>query len=472
MKLLICGAGSIARELLKQLGDDWEVTLVDKSSEELEKTASIFPDIINTHVEDASSAAVMEKLDAGSYDYVLALTADDKVNSVIAELAAKYGVNHISAFIKDAEIAAALRHEGTHVIRMSSLAAGQLYHYLQDPRMRVTPLGLGPANVMEVKVSDHPSVSGKRAGFLRRRGARLAAIFRGEKLIFPKTDTVISDEDRLVIIGDTSIFQTVCGILECGLPRFPLAYGSGILVALRDSEKREGVAPEATEALYLAQNIHIKHVTLLNAEPEDRYVEHIATWPDNLNVAMESAEGTIPEIIRSECRRGSYGMVVTKVFEKKLLKSFGRPDYVRLSNEIDRPLLISRGTVPYEKFLVPFNGSAMAELAVDTAVDISKQMGGEITIAIIEQPDFITGDGTSEWKDRVLARVNELSHVHKVRFDVVTGKGNPVKEIAAMSSDFGLMIVGSNNRDRGLLSPNVGENIAASAECSVLLMAF
>lgn len=472
MKLLICGAGRIARELLRQLGDEWEVTLVDKSTEELESTASVSPDIKNIHAEDASSSVVLENLNVGQFDYIIAMTDDDRANFVISELAAKAGVLHISAFIKDPDTAAELRREGVNVIQMSSLAAGRLYHYLQDPRMRVTPLTLGPANVMEVNVADHLSVSGKRAGFLRRKGARLAAIFRGEKLIFPKVDTLIEAEDRLIILGDTSVFKTVCGLLECGIPHFPLAYGSGLLIALRNAHKNEGVAPEVLEALYLANNIHIKHVTMLNAEPQDRYKEHLDTWPDNLNVAMQTLEGSLPEIIRDECRHSSYGLVVTSVFDKGLLKSFGRSDYVRLANDIDRPILIARGTIPYEKFLVPFNGSAMSEFAVEIAVDLNKQMGGEITIAVIEEPEFITGDGTGDWKERILARISELSHVHKIRFEVVTAKGNPVRELAAMSSEHGLMIIGSTNRDRGLLSPNIGENLAASAKCSVLLLAF
>ncbi len=464
MKLLICGAGRTARELLKQLGEDWEVTLVDKSQEELEKTAAMSPDIKNIHAEDASSSIVMDDLDVGEFDYVIAMTGNDRTNAVISELAAKAGVLHISAFMNDPEAAARLRAEGVNVIQMSKLAAGQLYHYLQDPRMRVTPLSLGPANIMEV--------SGKRAGFLRRRGARLAAIFRGDRLVFPKVDTVIREDDRLVIVGGTSVFQTVCGLLECGMPRFPLAYGPGVLVALRDAQKYEGVAPEVSEAHYLAQNIQIKHVTLLNAEPEDEYAEHLETWPRNLTTAMQSLEGEFPEIIRDECRRSNYGMVVTSPFGKGLLKGFGRPAYVSLANDIDRPVLISRGTAPYEKFLVPFNGSAMSELAVEIAADLRKQMGGEITIAIVEEPEFITGDGSGDWKERVLAKVNELSHVYKTRFDVVTEKGNPVRCISALSSEYGLMVVGSTNRDRGFLSPNVGENLAASAQCSVLLLAF
>ncbi|WP_320169503.1 NAD-binding protein [Maridesulfovibrio sp.] len=472
MKLLLCGAGRTARELLRLLGDDWEVTLVDKSREEIERTAAISSEIKDIHVEDATSQVVLEKVGVKEFDYVIALTDDDRTNNIIAELASEAGVRYVTAFVRDSELASALRKNGVNVIQLGKLAAGQLYHYLQDPRMRVTPLNLGPANVMEIKASEHLLIIGKRAGYLRRKGMRLVAVFREENLIFPKPDTLIRSEDRLVIIGDSSVFQSVCGLLECDNPHFPLAYGPGLLVVMKAEKESDGIAAEVNEALYLAQNTQIKSVTLLNAAPEEKYLEYLGTWPQNLSVGIETMDGPVPEIIRRNCRESNYGLVVTAPFDAGLLKAFGKPSYISLAHDIGRPILISKGSAPYERFLVPFNGSAMAELAVEVAVDIQRQMGGEISIAVVEEPEFITGDGTSGWQEKVVSRATELGHIYKTKFDLITRKGNPVREIAALSSEYDLMIVGSTNRDRSLLTPNIGENLVAASKCSVLLTAF
>ncbi|WP_432737470.1 NAD-binding protein [Maridesulfovibrio sp. FT414] len=472
MKLLICGAGRTARELLRRLGDDWEITLIDKSREELERSSAVSPEVTNIHAEDATSQLVMEDVNVGEFDYVIAITGEDRNNRIIAEMASNAGVRYVSAFIHDSETAAALRKNGINVIQLGKMAAGQLYHYLQDPRMRVTPLNLGPANVMEVNASEHLTIVGKRAGYLKRKGMQLVALFRNEGIYFPKPDTLIRAEDRLVIIGDSSVFQNVCGLLECNNPHFPLAYGPGMLVALKEGKNLSGVEPEVNEALYVAQNTQIKNVTLLNAEPRESYQEHLTNWPQNISVGIDSVKGSLPEVIRECCRESNYGLVVTAPFEGGLLKALGKPLYVSLAHDIDRPVLISKGTAPYNRFIVPFNGSAMAELAVEIAVDIKRQIGGEISIAVVEEPEFITGDVTRDWKDRVLARASELGHIYKTKFELITRRGNPVREVAALSAEHDLMIVGSTNRDRGLLTPNIGENLVTSSECSVLLMAF
>ncbi len=472
MKLLICGVGRTARELLRRLGDDWEVTLIDKSQERLEKTATISSEIKNIHAEDATSQVVMDDVEVANFDYVLAITDEDRNNKIIAEMAVAAGVRHVSAFIHDSEIAGSLRNSGINVIQLGKLAASQLYHYLQDPRMRVTPLNLGPANIMEVKASEHLTIVGKRAGYLRRKGMRLVAIFRNNAIFFPKPDTLIRSDDSLVILGDSSLFQNLCSLLECNNPHFPMAYGPGLLVALHNSRSFEGVEPELHEALYIAQNTQIKNVTLLNAEPKEQYLEHLSIWPQNLTVGMVEMTGEASENIRKSCRGSNFGLVVTAPFESGFMKAFGKPSYVSLANEIDRPVLISKGSAPYERFLVPFNGSAMSELAVEVAVDIKRQMGGEIAIAVVEEPEFITGDGEEDWKDKVLARANELGHIYKTKFDLITRKGNPVREIKKLSAEYDLMVVGSTNRDRGLLTPNIGENLVIASDCSVLLLAF
>ena len=146
--------------------------------------------------------------------------------------------------------------------------------------------------------------------------------------------------------------------------------------------------------------------------------------------------------------------------------------YVSLAHDISRPLLISKGTPPYERILVPFSGTPMSELALEIAVDFANQVGGKVSIAVIEQPDFLTGDDADGWKERLLARIKELSHVHKTSFDIRERRGNPVREVTALTAEADLLVLGSTNRDRGLFTPNVGDKLAREAQCSVLIVAF
>ena len=84
-----------------------------------------------------------------------------------------------------------LRIAGIHVLQSTKLLFGDLYHYLQNPLVLVSPLHLGPASVMELKASEHKNVVGKRVGSLRRRRSRLVGLIRGGKLVFPAPEAKI-----------------------------------------------------------------------------------------------------------------------------------------------------------------------------------------------------------------------------------------------------------------------------------------
>lgn len=146
--------------------------------------------------------------------------------------------------------------------------------------------------------------------------------------------------------------------------------------------------------------------------------------------------------------------------------------YISLAHDISSPLLVTKGTPPYERILVPFSGTPMSELALEIAVDFANQVGGTITTAVIEQPEFLTGEDGTSWKEKTLARLNELSHVHKTTFQVVERRGNPVREVTALTEESDLLVLGSTNRDRGLFTPNVGEKLVRESQCSVLIIAF
>ncbi|MBU1610870.1 MAG: NAD-binding protein [Proteobacteria bacterium] len=471
MKMLICGVGGIARELLRQLGDDWEITLIDISEEQLSRAVALKPDVKEVIAGDPSSSVVLETAGLAEAKYVLGLSRDHKVNLAVAEIALEAGVPHISVLVNQQEDLKELRERGVHALLAGKLVAGSLYHYLQDPRLRITPLALGPANIMEIRAAEHLLVVGKRAAFFRRRRSKLVGIFRKERLIFPQPETVILTEDRLVILGELSVFQEVCDLLECGNPHFPLAYGPGMLVAVPESEVND-MPQVVAEGLYLAQNIQVKSVTLLDGDPNADFSEVVDHWPQNISPETLFFEGDLDQAVREACKAGRFGLVVIPPLEQFLLSALTKPGHIRLAHDIARPLLVSKGTPPYERILVPFSGTAMSELALEIAVDFARQVGGGITAAVIEQPDFLTGEEYSSWKDATMARLNELSHVHKMPIEVVNRRGNPVREITALTSDFDLLVLGSTNRDRGIFTPNVGERLAQDAQCSVLILAF
>jgi len=55
MKIIICGAGRITDELLKRVGANWEITMIEKQEARLRPFSNRFPIIVRVLAEDASS---------------------------------------------------------------------------------------------------------------------------------------------------------------------------------------------------------------------------------------------------------------------------------------------------------------------------------------------------------------------------------------------------------------------------------
>ncbi len=469
MKALICGAGSITRDLIRRLGGGWTLTLVDKSSERLDKCAALSGGVSAVHAEDASSPVALAKAGLEECDFLLALTDDDQVNQTAALFAREKGVPHVAALLRGEERRKSLSAAGIHVIRSSELVASNLFYYLQDPRIRAASLAYGPGAIMEINASDQMRAIGKPASFLNTPDSRLAGVFRDGVLIFPGPGYRIKADDRLIILGRTSVYDSVCGLLQCGSPHFPLAYGPGMLIVT--AKRPDGAIPAILEeSRQFAQSSHIRGAAVLQMGEGPDMSEALAAWPQDMNVKLRRATGDMFEAAKALCRDGDFGLTVISPPEGSLLKNLTGRTLTGFARDIDRPLLISRGTAPYERMLVPFSATAMSELAVDIAVDLARQSDAEISLVMVETPEFLSGSGNGAM-EATLERVKELSRIHQTRFVQIVKQGNPIREITALSAGFDLMIVGSSNRGKGLLSPNIGESLTRRAECSVLLVA-
>lgn len=472
MRILICGTGKIARELLKRLGEGWRVTLIDKDKQELDKCHGLFPNIEAVHQEDASSPVVLDEVDVGGFDYVLAMTGNDEVNRVIAEYAEKKQAGHVSVLIHEADNRDKFKDLDAHTIMASTMVAQSLYYYLQDPRVRVTPIASGPATIMEFEAVHHFRAVGRKAKSLNTEGSRLVAIYRGQELIYPDGDTKIMPEDKLVIMGDTETFPQVCDLLECGQPHFPLAYGAGLLVALPREDDEGKLNAILDEGLFISQNTKVKNIRVLcSGACLAPIEERIKDWPHAVEKTELAAEGGVADQVRDIAGQGGFGLIVIPSPSKNLLSSLLSASMTELAKDLDCPLLVARGSAPYKKVLLPFNGAEYAEQALEVTIDLARQLGvEELDAAVVSEPGFITGDDDDHWLESVTNRLDELAHIHKMRIGRQIRKGNPVNEISALSEDYDLIVIGSGKTGKGFLSPNVAEHLARKTACSALLV--
>ena len=469
MKVLICGAGNIARELLKWLGDSWEVTLIEKSPEALKRIGSLYPFLARTIEGDASSPVVLSGAGLTDQDYVLALTNDDQVNLAVSEYAIGQGSLQVLARVHDPDRNADFLELGVKTMMVNTMLAKTIHRYLQDPRISYTPLALGRGEIFEIEVSPQLGLVGRTCFSLNNADWRVSAVFRDNQLLFPDPWTVVQPGDRLVIIGEPDVFEPVCDLFECGRPHFPLTYGRDTLLVLR----KDGPNPVrlAAESAYFVQNTQVRQLAVLCNEDDEEAVRSVFGPQSGLDVKIHATPGAVWDEMYNLANRDSVGLVVVPPLETSFLKALAKPALITLAHSLPCPLLVARNSQPYKRILVPFNATPRAELALEAAIDLSRQTGGQVTAALVMEPDFFHDAQDEDWLEQALGLIRELAHTHKVQVEEAVRQGNPVKEVLELAEGFDLMVVGSTTKGKGLFSPHVGENLVSKSPCSVLVLA-
>lgn len=468
MHVLICGAGLVTTELLKRLGTTWRVTLVEKDRTKTSACLNRCDMVVRTIYEDASSTVVLDEAEIGKQDYVLALTDRDVVNLAVVRHARQCGVIHVLALVHDPALVEEMETLGARVVLVGSLPARHIYQYLEDPRIAVTPLTTGQGEVLEVDTSVYFRMIGRHALSIRGEGWRLAAVFRQGNFLLPDYGTRIEIGDRMVIVGQAGSFQPVCSLVECNSPHFPLAYGRGVLVGLLSGSVEQDTVLD--EALYLAKYTKVSHIEVVCAEDHCDVEKKIKEYSHVFDIQLDSNADDLLRRIAMRVQEGSIGCVVIPPFESALWNRLLKPPMVGLAHSLGCPVLISRGSEPYRRIIVPYHSNAIAELTLEVSIDFAKQVQAELSVIIVEEEDFVHGD---DWKispEDLTKRVEEISHIHKIKLEIIHRKGNPVKEITAVAKEYDLLIVGSSTDRKGLFFPHVGELLTETVSCSVLVV--
>ena len=98
MRAVVVGAGASARELIRRLGDSWDVTVIDPDPERLMLAEKIRP--METVEGDGSSALVLRDADIAHAVTVVAATGFDDVNLEVTKLAKVAGVEHVVSVVR------------------------------------------------------------------------------------------------------------------------------------------------------------------------------------------------------------------------------------------------------------------------------------------------------------------------------------------------------------------------------------
>ena len=140
---------------------------------------------------------------------------------------------------------------------------------------------------------------------------------------------------------------------------------------------------------------------------------------------------------------------------------------------------------PWKKVLCPIDFSEPARAAMQTAADVCRQLGGELTLFhAYELPGYTLPEGSVVVSPKMLQELADQAEAHlaewkrlaegmgAARVSTVKGVGEPAAEIAELADEggFDLIVVGTHGRTgfRHALLGSVAERVVRRASCPVL----
>ncbi len=202
MRVVIVGAGDIGRELAENLirrGGN-EVVLIDSDEKRAEQLASEL-DALVLHG-DGTNPELLKKARIEEADALIATTGSDAINTVIAMLGHRMGVQNIIVKLNDVGLRAACQEIGVRkIIAPKISAAAEIFASLYGfDRLDFSLVVRGGLRLAELDVG---TAQGKRLQELELpQGALVVAVLRGEQALIPRGETKLEKDDVLLLLAE------------------------------------------------------------------------------------------------------------------------------------------------------------------------------------------------------------------------------------------------------------------------------
>jgi len=290
MKTIIIGAGKVGYNLALALSkENHDVTIIDNYSGALAKADENL-DVLCIKGNGVSTNILLE---AGikDADLLIAVTNSDEVNMVCCLTGKKLGAAKTIARIRDPEYArelAMLKEEiGLDmVINPEHAAAEEIALSLSFPAaIDVENFAKGRVKMIELRVTDNMPVVGTKLKDLPGRylqSVLIGAVLRNEKVIIPKGDFEIREDDIVYVLGNPSglmNFLKICDATQVKI-RNVMVVGAGRI------------------AYYLSRMLHDMDIRLKIIEIDrEKCEEFVDLLPDTLII---NGDGTDEGVLQSE----------------------------------------------------------------------------------------------------------------------------------------------------------------------------
>ncbi len=203
-RVMIAGAGNVGARVARQLEKDCEVKVIENRPQRASLVAG-WLDRASVLSGEATDEDLLTQEGIDETDMFLALTNDDESNIMAASLAKRLGCRRVLALI-NREAYADMIQGGPVDIGLSpaQVSIGRLLTFVRQADVaRVHSLRRGAAEALELVVRGDRRTSrvvGRRIEELPEiRGASIAALVRGDRVIIAHHDTLIETGDHVIV---------------------------------------------------------------------------------------------------------------------------------------------------------------------------------------------------------------------------------------------------------------------------------
>ena len=476
MRAVIVGVGATARDLVRRLGDNWEIVLVDPNEAKLVQASEIRD--VETIIGDGSSSLTLRRADVDSAAVVVAASASDDVNLEVARLAKEAGVEQIVGLVRSPTRTEEYQVLGVETIVPASLSARGLEVAMEPRKVASTTFANGKAEAIEFEITPDSPVQGKALKEIHSELWVVAAILRNGKLVVPHGTTKILTGDRVTVVGSAADFAQVVRTFAGGVSRFPLNFGQYVVVGLENPQEREGVVAEAA---YFVRNTNAVGLIVVHKDPgaiknaqaaklltsvlESATTEHLG-----VEVTHRPVDGDLIDAIMDIAEQESIGVIAAPMQTQSVRRPYSAiPSLLNRLSRADVPVLLAKGEPSFEEIVAPARRTISGDTAGRAAIDIARRAGCKVIGVAVASPVFMGSDDLMEKRNATawLRREASVQDVHVERHVV---RGNPVKVLAGITRSGSLLVVSMPKGRVSWVRPGTAVWAASRGEGSVLFV--
>jgi Trk K+ transport system NAD-binding subunit len=448
MRAIVVGAGGTTRELLRRLGELWDVSVID--TDPLRFAAAEGIRKFDAIVGDGSSALVLRRAGLEEADALIAASDDDDLNLEAVRLAQEAGLLRVVAVAADPDRLPDYRGVDVPVYAPHQLTARHIEVMLEPRRVASTAFAQGRAEAIEFVVAPDSPVRGKRLRSLHSKTWVVAAVLREDELIIPQGSTRFEAGDRVTVVGAAADYAGIVNTFTSGESRFPLNFGRKVAVVLdTETDLEESVA----EAISLVRNSQAEELMVVHrdlvaerdisrVETIERLLEQLETKADGVAIDVRPVTGSLPAALVRLAADESIGAIAVPAPTSR--RRLGRLKVTRTINLYGKagiPVLLCRSRHPYSSILVPARRTVSGEAAGRSAIDLANSSGATLVGVSVVPPTFVSGAEAVEDARISAAWLREEAAVQGVHVRRRVRRGNPVRVMDELAAGASLLVL-------------------------------